>query len=52
MKLLSLPADDAPSTVTLTKGDELIFMGKEQDGFVKVETGKGPGWVKKILVTK
>jgi hypothetical protein len=52
VRLLSKPADDAPSTVTLTKADELIFMGKEQDGFVQVETSKGAGWVKKILVTK
>jgi hypothetical protein len=52
IKLLSKPADDAPSTVTLTKADELIFMGKEQDGFVQVETSKGSGWVKKVLVTK
>ena len=52
VRLMSRPADDAPSTVTLTKADELIFMGKEQDGFVQVETGKGAGWVKKILVTK
>ena len=34
------------------EGDELIFMGKEQDGFVHVETRKGAGWVKKVLVTK
>jgi len=35
---------------TLAKGEELIFMGKEQDGFVQVETTKGGGWVKKVLV--
>jgi hypothetical protein len=52
VRLLSQPADDATSTVTLTKADELIFMGKEQDGFVQVETSKGAGWVKKILVTR
>jgi hypothetical protein len=52
VKLLSQPTDDAPSTVTLTKADEMIFAGKEQDGFVQVETSKGAGWVKKILITK
>jgi len=52
VKLLSKPADDAPSAVTLAKTDELIFMGKEQDGFVNVETSKGSGWVKKVLISK
>jgi hypothetical protein len=28
----------------------MIFLGKEQDGFVQVETGRGSGWVKKVLV--
>ena len=46
------PADDSPSTVTLGKTDELIFMGKEQDGFVNVETSKGSGWVKKVLISR
>ena len=52
VKLLSKPADDAPSTVMLGKTDELIFMGKEQDGYVNVETSKGSGWVKKVLISK
>jgi hypothetical protein len=52
VKLLSKPADDAPSTVMLSKTDELIFMGKEQDGYVSVETSKGAGWVKKVLISK
>ena len=36
----------------LGKDEELIFMGKEQDGFLNVETVKGGGWVKKILLTR
>jgi len=27
-------------------------MGVEENGYVKVESGRGGGWVKKILVTK
>jgi hypothetical protein len=46
----SKPADDAPSTVMLSKTDELIFMGKEQER--QCETSKGPGWVKKVLISK
>ncbi len=30
----------------------MIFMGKEQDGFLSVESSKGAGWVKKVLVTR
>ena len=37
---------------TLARGEELIFMGKEKDGFVNVETSKGGGWVKKVLIGK
>jgi hypothetical protein len=52
VRLLAKPADDAPPVVTLEKSDELIFMGREQDGYLSVETGKGAGWVKKVLVTR
>ena len=52
IKLHSAPSDAAAPLTTLAKGEELIFMGKEQDGFVSVETSKGSGWVKKVLVTR
>jgi curli biogenesis system outer membrane secretion channel CsgG len=52
VKLLAQPSDGAASVATLARGEELIFMGKEQDGFVSVETSKGGGWVKKVLVGK
>ena len=52
MKLLSKPSEEAAPVVTLAKGEELIFMGKEQDGYVNVESSKGAGWVKKVLVTR
>ena len=52
MKLLAKPTDDAATVMVLAKNDELIFMGKEQDCDVNVETSKGSGWVKKVLVSK
>ena len=52
VKLLAKPSEESALVVMLTKGEELIFMGKEQDGFVNVETSKGAGWVKKVLVTR
>ena len=52
VRVLAQPSDQAPTVTTLARGEEMIFMGKEQDGFVSVETGKGGGWVKKIPIGK
>ncbi len=52
VKLHSQPSDSAGAVATLGKSDEMIYMGEEQNGFIKVESGKGGGWVKKVLVTK
>jgi hypothetical protein len=52
VKLLTQPSDQGAAIATLARGEEMIFTGKEQDGFVSVETARGPGWVKKILVTQ
>ena len=49
VKLFASPADGAKTVATLSKGDEMIFMGEEQNGFLKVESGSGSGWVKKVL---
>jgi len=50
VKLMAEPNDAAKVIHTLAKGDELVFMGQEQDGFLAVESGAGSGWVKKALV--
>lgn len=52
VKLYSTPSDAGKAVATLSKGDEMIFMGEEQGGYMKVESGSGSGWVKKVLVTK
>jgi curli biogenesis system outer membrane secretion channel CsgG len=52
VKLMDGPASSSNLVATLTKADEMIFMGEEQDGFVYVESGEGGGWVKKLLVTR
>lgn len=52
VKLLAKPSEASDALASLGKGEELIFMGNEQDGFVSVETSKGSGWVKKVLVTR
>ena len=52
VRILAKPSDEGAVVTTLGKGDEMIFLGKEQEGFVQVETGKGSGWVKKILIAR
>ena len=51
-KLYATPAENAKVVTALNKGDEMIFTGEEKNGFLKVESGSGAGWVKKILVTR
>jgi hypothetical protein len=48
VKLLAKPSEAADTVAVLTKTDELVFVGKEQDSFVNVETAKGNGWVKRF----
>jgi uncharacterized membrane protein len=45
-------AAEGAVVATLSKTDEVIFEGEEKDGFMKVETGKGTGWVKAIMMRK
>ena len=52
VKIMGGAAETGKAVATLDKGEELIYMGVEENGFLKVESGKGAGWVKKILVTK
>jgi Curli production assembly/transport component CsgG len=52
VKIMGGAAETGKTVATLDKGDELIYMGAEENGFLKVESGKGGGWVKKILVAK
>jgi hypothetical protein len=52
IKLYSQPSESAGTVATLRKSDELIYMGEEQNGFIRVESGNGGGWVKKVLVAK
>ena len=52
VKVLKAAKDDAAVLLTLGRGDEVILDGAEQNGFVKVTTGSGDGWVKKSLIKK
>ena len=52
VKLMGSAGEGGKVLATFAKTDEMIYMGEEQDGYLKVESGSGSGWVKKILVAK
>jgi curli biogenesis system outer membrane secretion channel CsgG len=52
VKLLADAADGARAVGTVKKADELVFLGEEKNGFVRVQGSAAEGWVKKTLVTK
>ncbi|MDP1659012.1 MAG: SH3 domain-containing protein [Methylotenera sp.] len=52
LKLLSEPSKKSASLGQLAKGDEMVFMGEEKDGFYRVTAINGEGWVDKLLVQK
>lgn len=52
VKILAEPTDGARQAGTVKKTDELVFMGEEKDGYVKVQGSNVEGWVKKTLVSK
>ena len=50
--LLAAPTEGATIAARLKKSDELVFLGEEKDGFLKVQGAMAAGWVKKTLVVK
>ena len=51
-KVLRGPADSAGVLMSLTKTDEVLYLGEERNGFVKVTSPQGDGWVRKVLLKK
>jgi uncharacterized protein YgiM (DUF1202 family) len=52
IKLLAGPSDASKASGTLKKGEEIVFLGEEKDGYLKVQGSSAEGWVKKSLVAK
>jgi hypothetical protein len=52
VRLLSESSDASKPVLTLSRGDELVVIGGERDGFIKVQSATGTGWVKIVLVQK
>ena len=52
VKLLGAAAEGSKVLATLARTDELVFLGEEKSGYVKVQGSASEGWVKKTLVSK
>jgi hypothetical protein len=52
VKVLRQPKDGGGDLQTLGRNDEVILAGDEQNGYTKVTTSRGDGWVKTILLKK
>ena len=52
VKAFRSPAEGAAAVATLSKNDEVIFEGEEANGFMKVATPNGSGWVKAVMLRK
>jgi len=52
VRVLAQPADDAKVLATLARGEELVVVGAEKDGFVNVQSATATGWIKVVLVQK
>jgi hypothetical protein len=52
VKQFAEPKDGSKTVATLKKTDELVFLGEEKDGYVKVQGSTAVGWVKKTLIGK
>jgi hypothetical protein len=52
VRILAQPSDTSKVLATLGRGDEVVVIGAEKDGFVNVQGASASGWVKKVLVEK
>jgi len=52
VKLLAQPSDAGKVLATLGRGDELVVIGTEKDGYINVQAASASGWVRVVLVQK
>lgn len=52
VRVLASPSASSKVLFTLKRGDELVFIGPDSDGFLKVQGAEGEGWVDKRLVKR
>jgi curli biogenesis system outer membrane secretion channel CsgG len=51
-KVLRAPQDGAPELMSLGRTDEVLLLGEETNGYVKITAPRGDGWIKKLMLRK
>jgi hypothetical protein len=52
VKLMAEPSDTSKALATLGRGDELVVIGPDKDGYINVQSATASGWVKIVLMQK
>jgi curli biogenesis system outer membrane secretion channel CsgG len=52
VQVVSAPKDGAKVIVTLQRTDDVVYLGVEEAGYLKVLAPAGEGWVRKLVVSK
>jgi curli biogenesis system outer membrane secretion channel CsgG len=52
VQVLKSAKDGSGIVVTLKRDEEVVYLGQEEDGFLKVLAPAGEGWVRKLVVMK
>ena len=52
IRLMSEASDTSKPLATLARGEELVVIGGEKDGFINVQGSTASGWVKIVLMQK
>ena len=52
VKLVATANSGGKLVATMKREDEMVFLGEEMNGFLKVQGADGEGWVDKRLVVK
>jgi hypothetical protein len=52
VRLMSDASDTSKAIATLARGEELVVIGADKDGFINVQAASASGWVKIVLVQK
>lgn len=52
LKIYAQPSKSSKVVFTLARGEEVIYTGKDKDGFISVQGQDGEGWVEQVMVRK
>jgi hypothetical protein len=52
IRMFAQPSETAKPVATLARGEELVVIGSDKDGFINVQGATSAGWVKTVLVMK